>query len=95
MDIALAKGGPEAIAESFYASMRCPQQPVWQTNENLVWRTKVYWCLPSLVNSESIISEAVNIKEIKKFLHRGLTHFLHIEQKSPKYPKSSVVLKVK
>ena len=23
MDIALAKGGPEAIAESFYASMRC------------------------------------------------------------------------
>ena len=25
MDIALAKGGPEAIAESFYASMRCQQ----------------------------------------------------------------------
>ena len=27
MDIALAKGGPEAIPESFYASMRCQQQP--------------------------------------------------------------------
>ena len=61
MDIALAKGGPEAIPESFYASMRCQQQPGWQTNENLVRRTKVNWCLPSLVNCESIISKVVSI----------------------------------
>ena len=35
MDIALAKGSPEAIAESFYASMRCQQQPDGQINE--IW----------------------------------------------------------
>ena len=45
IDIALAKGSPEAIAESFYASMRCQQQPGGQTNE--IWsddqkRTDVY-----------------------------------------------------
>ena len=45
MDIALAKGSPEAIAESFYASMQCQQQPDGQTNET--WsedqkRTDVY-----------------------------------------------------
>ena len=31
MDTALAKGDPEAIAESFYASVRCHQQPGGQT----------------------------------------------------------------
>ena len=36
MDIALAKGSPEAIAESFCASMRCQQQPGGQTNENIL-----------------------------------------------------------
>ena len=46
MDIALAKGDPEVIAESFYASMRCQQQPGGQTNQNLVRRTKVNWYLP-------------------------------------------------
>ena len=35
MDIALGKGSPEAIAESFYASMRCQQQPDGQINE--IW----------------------------------------------------------
>ena len=61
MGIALAKGGPEAIAESFCASMRCQKQPGGQTNENLVRKTKVNWCLLSLVNCESIISEAASI----------------------------------
>ena len=60
-DIALAKGGPEAIAECFYVSVRCQKQAGGQTNENLVRRTKVNWCLPSLVNCESIISEAASI----------------------------------
>ena len=60
-DIALEKGAPEAIAVSFYASMRWQNQPGGQTNENLVRRTKVNWCLASLVNCELIISEAASI----------------------------------
>ena len=45
MDIALAKGSREVIAESFYASMRCQQQSGGQKNE--IWseeqkRTDVY-----------------------------------------------------
>ena len=59
LDIALAKGGPEAIAESFYNSMRSQQQPGGQSNEALARRTKVNWCLPSLKNCESIIKEGV------------------------------------
>ena len=54
MDITFAKGSPEAIAESFYASGG-------KTNENVLRRTKVNWCLPSLVNCESVIPEAVSI----------------------------------
>ena len=41
--------------------MRCQQQPGGSANKNLVRRTKVNWCLPSLVNCESIISEAISI----------------------------------
>ena len=59
LDIALAKGGPEAIAESFYNSMRHQQQSGGQSNSTLVRRTKVNWCLPSLKNCESIIKESV------------------------------------
>ena len=61
MDIELGKGSPGAITESYYISIRCQEQLGGQRNENLVRRTKVNWCLPSLVNSESIISEAVSI----------------------------------
>ena len=48
IDVVLAKGGPEAIAESFYSSMRAQQQSGGQTNETLARRTKLNWCLPSL-----------------------------------------------
>ena len=91
MDTALAKGDPEAIAESFYASLWCQQQPGGQKNENLVRRTKVNWCLPSLVNCESIISEAVSIyhKEDEKILpHRANTFFT---DRAKKYKTSKVI----
>ena len=32
----LAKGGPEAIAQGFYGSVRCQQQPGGQAKENLI-----------------------------------------------------------
>ena len=59
LDIVLAKGGPEAIAESFYNSMRNQQQSGGQLNETLERRAKVNWCLPSLRHCDEIIKEAV------------------------------------
>ena len=59
LDIVLAKGGPEAIAESFYNSMQNQQQSGGQLNETLARRTKVNWCLPSLKHCDEIIEEAV------------------------------------
>ena len=41
IDIALAKGGPEAIAESYYSAMRAQQQSGGQQNESLARRTKL------------------------------------------------------
>ncbi len=61
LDIVLAKGGPEAIAESYYSTMRSQQQPGGQANETLARRTKLSWCLPSLKQCEDIISDSVSI----------------------------------
>lgn len=61
IDVVLAKGGPEAIAESFYSSMRAQQQSGGQMNETLARRTKLNWCLPSLRNCHHIIKDGVKI----------------------------------
>ena len=61
IDVVLAKGGPEAIAESYYSAMRAQQQSGGQTNQTLARRTKLNWCLPSLKNCESIIKESVQL----------------------------------
>ena len=41
LDIDLAKGGPETIAESYYSAMRAQQQSGGQSNETLARRTKL------------------------------------------------------
>ena len=61
LDIVLAKGGPEAIAESFYATMRSQQQGGGQLNETLTRRAKLMWCLPSLKLCDEIIRESVSL----------------------------------
>lgn len=61
IDIVLAKGGPEAIAESFYSAMRAQQQSGGQANETLARRTKLNWCLPSLKKCNSIIQDSVRV----------------------------------
>ena len=61
MDIALAKGGPEAIAESFYNCMCCQQYPGRQSNWVLTTRAKVAWCLPSVDKCDKIICDAVSV----------------------------------
>lgn len=81
LDIALAKGGPEAIAESYYSCMRSQQQDGGQSNETLSVRTKLSWCLPSLENCADIIKNAAELynegekgnKKLKP--HRAHTFF--------------------
>ena len=46
LDIVLAKGGPEAIVESFYNAMRNQQQSGGQSNDTLARRTKVLLAFP-------------------------------------------------
>ena len=66
LDIFLAKGGPEAIVESYYSAMRAQQQSGGQSNETLARRTKLNWCLPSLNKCDDIIKESVSV-----YLKRG------------------------
>ena len=61
IDIVLSKGGPEAIAESYYSVMRAQQQSGGQSNETLAPRTKLSWCLPSLKKCNSIIDKSVKL----------------------------------
>ena len=60
-DIVLSKGGPEAIAKSFYNSMRAQQQSGGQSNENLARRTKLNWYLPPLKKCDGIIREGIRL----------------------------------
>lgn len=59
IDIELTKGGPEAIAESYYCAMRAQQQSGGQANETLGRRTKLNWWLLSLRKCDTIIQEGV------------------------------------
>ena len=61
IDIVLSKGGPEAIAESYYSAMRAQQQSGGQSNETLARRTKLSRCLPSLKKCNAIIDESVKL----------------------------------
>ena len=61
MNIALAKCGLEAIAESFYNCMPCQKCPGGQSKWVLTTRVKVAWCLPSLDTCDKIIRDAVSV----------------------------------
>uniref|UniRef100_A0A7M5X9Y9 Uncharacterized protein n=1 Tax=Clytia hemisphaerica TaxID=252671 RepID=A0A7M5X9Y9_9CNID len=61
IDVALSKGGPEAIAESFYNCMRNQQQHGGQSNWVLTTRAKIAWCLPSIDRFDRLIKDAVEI----------------------------------
>eukprot|EP00112_Aurelia_sp_Birch-Aquarium-sp1_P011565 Seg2428.3 transcript_id=Seg2428.3/GoldUCD/mRNA.D3Y31 product="hypothetical protein" protein_id=Seg2428.3/GoldUCD/D3Y31 len=41
LDVVLSKGGPEAIAESYYSTMQAQQKSGGQSDENLGRRTKL------------------------------------------------------
>ena len=60
IDFVLSKGGPEAIAESYYSTMRSQQQAGGQCNETLERRTKLSWCLPSLKHCQHLINQVTH-----------------------------------
>lgn len=95
LDIALSKGGPEAIAESFYNAMRHQQIPGGQSNDTLVSRTKVCWCLPSIPKCEQLIKLAAKHYvdgDDKMKGHREKTFFTSARTKT--YDVSKVVDRV-
>ena len=61
IDIALAKGGPEAIAESFYNCMRCQQCSGGQSDWVLTKQAKIGWCSSSVDKCGKIIHDAVSV----------------------------------
>ena len=59
IDFVLSKGGPEAIAESYYSTMRAQQQIGGQDHDTLTRRANLSWCLPSVKNCEDIIRDGI------------------------------------
>ncbi|CAB3976872.1 Hypothetical predicted protein [Paramuricea clavata] len=57
IDIALAKGGPETIVESFYSLMKCHKKAVVKNNENLSLRTKLDWSLHGPFQADRMVKE--------------------------------------
>ena len=50
LDVALASGGSEALAESFYSVMSIQKQRCHQSNKVIELRTKIDWLLPYVGN---------------------------------------------
>ncbi len=59
LDIAVASGGSEAIAESFYAIMDTQRQRCHQSNKILELRTKLDWLLPQIGNNTDNLVEGI------------------------------------
>ncbi len=64
LDVAIASGGSEAIAESFYAVMGTQKQRCHQSNNIMDLRTKIDWLLPYVGNQTDPLVEGI----AKKFL---------------------------
>ena len=59
-DVFMAKGGTEAVVESFYSSMKA-QSMARQYNETLVLRTKLEWTVPPLIQADKFVRETAKI----------------------------------
>jgi len=61
-DIALAKGGSEAVVESLYSVMKSQKKSGKQSNKTLINRTKIDWhCPKSPVGIPTFIEEATKL----------------------------------
>lgn len=61
IDISLAKGGTEAIVESFYSSMKAQTKYGGQTTDTLALRTKLEWTLPPVLQAGKVISGTATV----------------------------------
>ena len=61
IDIALAKGGSEAIVESFYSLRKCHKKAGGQNNETLSLRTKLDWSLPGPLQADRMVKEVATL----------------------------------
>ncbi len=61
LDVVLALGGPEAIAESFYSVMDTQWQYGSQNHSTLQDRTLLDWATSNVIQSEDIITRAAKL----------------------------------
>ena len=60
-DIMYAKTGTEAVAESFYRVIEKQEMDGGQSQNVLSMRAKVDWCLPPVINCESVLSHVASL----------------------------------
>lgn len=78
LDLALSKGGPEAVVESFYSVMKNHKMNGGQHNDNLAMRAKLDWCLPNSLQATRMVEEVAAIY-LKGDKTRGLkSHILPV-----------------
>ena len=70
LDVALATGGSEAIAESFYSVMDAQKQRCHESNRIMELRAKIDWLLPHVGNHTEHLVEGII----------GKSHFTNIER---------------
>ena len=94
LDVAIASGGSEAIAESFYAVMGTQKQRCHQSNDIMDLRTKIDWLLPYVGNQTDHLVEGI----AKKFLESHSSPLLRdprsIENYFKRNRKSKVVHRI-
>ncbi len=90
LDVALASGGSEAIAESFYSIMGIQKHRCHQSNQIIELRTKLDWLLPFVGNcTENVVGGIA-----KKFLENHSTPLLRDPRSIDNYFKRSSKSKV-
>lgn len=81
LDVALATGGSEAIAESFYSVMDAQKQRCHQSNRIMELRAKIDWLLPHVGNHKERLVEGI----AKKFLENHRSPLLKDSRSIAKY----------
>ena len=61
VDVALAKGGTEAIVESFYSTMKAQLMHGGQDSKILALRSKLEWSLPSILQAKRLVSQTAEV----------------------------------
>eukprot|EP00794_Sanderia_malayensis_P013290 gene13289-biopygen10600 len=60
-DVALGKGGPESVVESYYSVMKSQQHSGGQSNDTVSLRTKLDWSLPNVMQADKMVKEVAAI----------------------------------